>query len=67
MDVNSLQVNTNIIGGYFSAEQIDLLSIIQCKDSGELIDFIIHCDQIKHNYSKEDLENFICLSCPRWK
>ena len=55
MDVNNLQVNTNIVGGYFSAEQIDLLSIIQCKDNNELIDFIIHCDQIKHNYSKEDL------------
>lgn len=27
MDVNNLQVNTNIVGGYFSSEQIDLLSI----------------------------------------
>lgn len=44
MDVNNLKVNTNIVGGYFSSEQIDLLSIIQCKDSNELIDFIIHCD-----------------------
>ena len=67
MDVNSLQVNTNIIGGYFSAEQIDLLSIIQCKDSSELIDFIIHCDQIKHNYSKEDLENLITLPLDDFK
>lgn len=33
MDVNNLQVNTNIVGGYFSAEQIDLLSIIQCNDN----------------------------------
>lgn len=61
MDVNNLQVNTNIVGGYFSSEQIDLLSIIQCKDSNELIDFIIHCDQIKHNYNKEELEKLITL------
>ena len=39
MHVNTLQVNTNIVGGYFSAEQIYLLAIIQCKDNNELIDF----------------------------
>ena len=61
MDVNNLQVNTNIVGGYFSSEQIDLLSIIQCKDSNELIDFIIHCDQLKYNYNKEELEKLITL------
>ena len=67
MDVNNLQVNTNIVGGYFSAEQIDLLSIIQCKDNNELIDFIIHCDQIKHNYSKEDLEKMIAMPLDDFK
>ena len=67
MDVNCLQVNTDIIGGYFSTEQIDLLSIIQCKDSSELINFIIHCDQIKYNYSKEDLENLITLPLDDFK
>ena len=61
MDVNNLQVNTNIIGGYFSSEQIDLLSIIQCNDSNELIDFIIHCDQLKYNYNKAELEKLITL------
>lgn len=61
MDVNNLKVNTNIVGGYFSSEQIDLLSIIQCKDSNELIDFIIHCDQLKYNYNKEELEKLITL------
>ena len=67
MDVNNLQVNTNIVGGYFSAEQIDLLSIIQCKDNNELIDFIIHCDQIKHNYSKEDLKKMIAMPLDDFK
>lgn len=61
MDANNLQVNTNIVGGYFSSEQIDLLSIIQCNDSNELIDFIIHCDQLKYNYNKEELEKLITL------
>ena len=61
MDVNNLQVKTSIVGGYFSSEQIDLLSIIQCKDSNELIDFIIHCDQLKYNYNKEELEKLITL------
>ena len=61
MDVNNLQVNTNIVGGYFSSEQIDLLSIIQCNDSNELIDFITHCDQLKYNYNKEELEKLITL------
>ena len=48
MDVNNLQVNTNIVGGYFSAEQIDLLSIIQCQSIDELMKFIANCDQINH-------------------
>ena len=67
MDVNNLQVNTNIVGGYFSSEQIDLLSIIQCNDSNELIDFIIHCDQLKYNYNKEELEKLITLSLDNQK
>ena len=48
MDINSLQVNTNIRGGYLCSEQIDLLSIIQCQSFDELIDFIKKCDQINH-------------------
>lgn len=67
MDINNLRVNTNIVGGYFSAEQIDLLSIIQCKDNNELIDFIIHCDQIKNNYSKETLEKMTTGSLDDFK
>ena len=67
MDVNSLQVNTNIIGGYFSAEQIDLLSIIQCRDNNELIEFIMHCDQIKNNYDRESLERLATLPLEDFK
>lgn len=67
MTVNSLQVNTEIVGGYFSNEQIDLLTIIQCKDIKELINFITHCDQIKNNYNIEDLEKYISLPLEEFK
>ena len=48
MNKYSLNVYSPIIGGYFSSEQIDLLSIIQCKSLEELITFIKNCDQINH-------------------
>ena len=53
MNMNNLQVNTNIVGGYFSSEQIDLLSIIQCQTKDELIDFANKCNQLNNNYSEE--------------
>ena len=67
MDINNLQVNTNIVGGYFSSEQIDLLSIIQCRNSNELIDFIIHCDQIKNAYNDEMLAKLVALPLEDFK
>lgn len=48
MDIYSLNVDSPIKGGYFSSEQIDLLSIIQCQSIDELIKFIVNCDQINH-------------------
>lgn len=54
-----LQVNSNIVGGYFSSEQIDLLSIIQCNTSEELIDFVDNCEQIKGIYKNYDLAKII--------
>ena len=48
MERYSLNIETSIIGGYFSSEQIDLLSIIQCKSKEELLSFIENCDQINH-------------------
>lgn len=44
----SLNVDSPIKGGYFSSEQIDLLSIIQCQSIDELMGFIANCDQINH-------------------
>ena len=48
MDIYSLNVDSPIKGGYFSSEQIDLLSIIQCQSIDELMKFITNCDQINH-------------------
>lgn len=50
MDIYSLNVDSPIKGGYFSSEQIDLLSIIQCHSIDELMKFIANCDQINHVY-----------------
>ena len=46
METNFLQVSSNSIGGYLSSEQIDFLTIIQCKSLEELIGFVEKCDQI---------------------
>ena len=48
MDNYSLNVISPIRGGYFSSEQIDLLSIVQCQSIDELIKFVANCDQINH-------------------
>ena len=48
METYSLSIKTPITGGYFSSEQIDLLSIIQCQSIDELMIFIANCDQINH-------------------
>lgn len=57
MDNYFLNVNSNSVGGYFSSEQIDLLSIIQCSSIEELQNFISNCDQISEIYSKEQIES----------
>jgi GH35 family endo-1,4-beta-xylanase len=46
MDSIGLTISAPIKGGYFSSEQIDLLSIIQCNTIEELDLFIENCDQI---------------------
>ena len=48
MNNYSLNVDSPIMGGYFSSEQIDLLSIVQCQSLEELMDFVVNCDQINH-------------------
>ena len=48
METYSLNIESPITGGYFSSEQIDLLSIIQCQSVDELMEFVANCDQINH-------------------
>ena len=55
MNANSLQVNANTVGGYFSSEQIDLLSIIRCNTIEELVNFVNNCIQVRGIYTNEEL------------
>ena len=55
MKTYSLNIESPITGGYFSSEQIDLLSIIQCKKQEEVIDFINKCRQLKGVFGEEKL------------
>lgn len=50
-----LDVDSNNIGGYFSSEQIDLLSIVQCSTFKEIYDFISKCDQLNGVYAEKQL------------
>lgn len=55
MNMYSLEIDSPIVGGYFSSEQIDLLSIIQCQSIAELQEFLTKCDQINHISGLADL------------
>lgn len=52
-----LNLQTDIVGGYFSTEQLELLTIIQSNFPNELIEFVLECEQIKDLYDKETIEN----------
>lgn len=60
MDSFKLNLDTEVVGGYFSSEQIDLLTIIRCKFPDELIDFVFKCEQIKNIYDRDTLLE-ICM------
>lgn len=59
MNCYQLNVNSDSVGGYFSSEQIDLLSIIQCKNHDDLVSFINQCEQLSNVFSEEDFQCFI--------
>ena len=67
MDKYSLDVFSDNIGGYFSSEQVDMLSIIQCKSYKELIEFIYGCVQLKGVFKKEDFYDFTNYDLDRLK
>jgi len=63
MDVFNLNIENDNIGGYFSSEQLELLTIIKCKTYDELINFVTNCKQLNgvfnnfDNLKNKDLEN----------
>ena len=59
MDLYGLDVSTNSVGGYFSSEQLDLLSIVQCQTHKEVVDFLRQCKQLSGVFTDEDIHNFI--------
>ena len=61
MDIYSLNVSSNSTGGYFSSEQLDLLSIVKCQRQDELIDFVFKCDQLKGIFDKDDMDKLDSL------
>ena len=56
-----LDVDTPSTGGYFSSEQIDLLSIIQCTCMDELLLFILFCDQIRTSYDDKQIQELYTM------
>ena len=43
----NLRIENDNISGYFSNEQMEMLSIVQCKNENELVDFVANCIQLK--------------------
>lgn len=59
MDLYFLNVASNSVGGYFSSEQLEMLSIIKCQIHEERMSFISKCKQLDGVFSKNDLQKFI--------
>jgi len=59
MELYSLNVSSDNIGGYFSSEQLELLSIIQCQTYEDVIAFVYQCKQLNGVFSKESFQNFV--------
>ena len=52
----SLEIEAPINGIYLNSETIELLSIVQCKDISELINFVRNCSQL--NISEQEIHNW---------
>lgn len=58
MDFYNLDIPSNNVGGYFSSEQLEFLSIIQCKNYEDIVSFVYQCKQLNGVFTKEDIESF---------
>lgn len=52
----SLEIEAPINGIYLNSETIELLSIVQCKDISELMNYVRNCSQI--NISEQEMESW---------
>ena len=52
----SLGIEAPINGIYLNAETIELLSILQCKDMSELINFVRNCSQL--NIDEQEIQDW---------
>ena len=67
METYNLQVETSNIGGYFSSEQLDLLTIIQCNKQEEVVAFIKECRQLRKVFTEEELQKFLNMDLEQLK
>lgn len=51
----SLEIEAPINGVYLNSETIELLSIVQCKDISELMNYVRNCSQL--NISEQEIQN----------
>lgn len=61
MDLYFLNVASNSVGGYFSSEQLEMLSIIQCQTPEELRAFISGCHQFSAAFIEKNSEEFASI------
>lgn len=59
MNLYNLNVSSNNVGGYFSSEQLELLSIIQCQTYEDVVIFVYQCKQLNGVFTHDDLKNFV--------
>lgn len=59
MELYNLNVPSNNVGGYFSSEQLELLSIIQCQTYEDIVNFVYQCKQLNRVFTHEDMQNFV--------
>lgn len=54
MNLYNLNVSSNNVGGYFSSEQLELLSIIQCQTYEDVVIFVYQCKQLNGVFTHDD-------------
>ena len=58
-EIYNLNVSSDNVGGYFSSEQLELLSIIQCQTYEDVVAFAYQCRKLNGIFSHDDLKKFV--------